>query len=266
MLYYVFLCCFLHLGLLSRVMETIIKANSRWRESQNCPTAASAKVQWAERISFGCPRKSGLVPAVKKSGCVPAVKKNGCVPAVTKNDCVPAVKKSGCAPAVKMSSCVQSGFVPASRPTSFRGAERVAVKSGPVAAATAVAPGHSEAVAKICVNKQCLLNICEVSHEGKHVPKTMSCAIFQAPPGILSGSHKNSQLWNSSVAAMKRNVQQSVAEFTAKTYRYWWNRFYQFCCRTGATQMPFSGRTAAVFLSSLAESAAGLGGVDTGYG
>ena len=54
-----------------------------------------------------------------------------------------------------------------------------------------------------------------------------------------------------------------MAESTANTYRYWWNRFCQFCCRTGATQMPFSGRTAAVFLSSLAESAAGLGGVDT---
>ena len=127
-------------------------------------------------------------------------------------------------------------------------AERAMVKSGPVAASAAeAAPGHSEAAAELCQNKQCILNICEVSH----VTATAAAAAGTA-----------SSLWSRSVAAMELNVQQAVAKSTAKKYDYWWGRFCAFCRRTEVTEMPFSGHTAAVFLSHLAESATGLGGVD----
>ena len=154
------------------------------------------------------------------------------------------------------------------RPKRFIGAERVAEKCDPVAAAAAVAPGYSEAAADLCVNKHCLLNICEVVHEGNAVNQASHSYAghsinFQATAKEVYSSREDSQLWISSEAALQKNVQLSVAESTAKTYSYWWNRFCSFCHKTGAAQMPFSGHTAAVFLSSLAETASGLGGVDT---
>ena len=118
------------------------------------------------------------------------------------------------------------------RPKGFIGAERVAEKCDPVAAAAAVAPGYSEAAADLCVNKHCLLNICEVVHEGNAVNQAShsyagSSINFQAAAKEVYSGREDSQLWISSEAALQKNVQLSVAE------------------------------------SSLAETATGLGGVDT---
>ena len=58
------------------------------------------------------------------------------------------------------------------------------------------------------------------------------------------------------------NLGNSLAVSTAQKYEYWWDKFSVFCSREGRQEMPFSSFTAAVFLSGLAESANGLGGVD----
>ena len=112
------------------------------------------------------------------------------------------------------------------RPKGFIGAERVAEKCDPVAAAAAVAPGYSEAAADLCVNKHCLLNICEVVHEGNAVNQAShsyagSSINFQAAAKEVYSGREDSQLWISSEAALQKNVQLSVAESTAKTYSYW---------------------------------------------
>ena len=62
-------------------------------------------------------------------------------------------------------------------------------------------------------------------------------------------------------AARLTNLQSSVADSTAKNYAYLWSRFKGFCEQINASVMPFSGETAGLFLSHLAETASGLGGV-----
>ena len=62
-------------------------------------------------------------------------------------------------------------------------------------------------------------------------------------------------------AARLTNLQSSVANSMAKNYAYWWSRFKVFCDQIDASVMPFSSETAGLFLSHLAETAPGLGGV-----
>ena len=230
--------------------------------------AARGGLAPAVRSGLAPAARGGLAPAAR-GGLAPVARgelapaaRGGLTP-TTRGDLVPAARRGRHGQVYR-----RGAFVPAVRPKGGIGAERVAEKCNPVAAAAAVAPGYSEAAAELCVNKHCLLNICEVPHKGYALTQALhspagSSRNFQAAAKEVHSGHKDSQLWRSSEAAMKKNVQQSVAESTAKTYSYWWNRFCLFCCRTGATRMPFSGHTAAVFLSSLAEAAAGLGGVDT---
>ena len=247
---------------LSRLMEAILKAKSCWQTNSGDSTAVNSPLKLAGRISFGCSRRAGFVSAAR-GGLLPAARRGGLVPAA-RGGLVTAARgrlvlaRGGLVPTARGGLVLTAGgrFVPAARPTGISGAERAAEKCGPVAAAAAVAPGHSEAAAELCVDKHCLLNMCKVTHDVKSVTKALH------RDTVTSSGLKASQLWRSSVMAMKKNVQMSVAESTAKTYGYWWTRFCTFCDRTGAVQMPFSSHTAAVFLSSLAESAAGLGGVD----
>ena len=154
-----------------------------------------------------------------------------------------AAKKSG-----YVQSATNSGHV---QFAGTSGHVKIAVKSGTVAAA--VATGQGEAAADRCEDSRCILNICEVNHV-RLKPLDVVCEAGSA--------RKDSLLWSKSLAAMNQNVKMSLAESTAKKYNYWWKRFSDFCQKTGAECMPFSGRTAAVFLSHLAESAVGLGGAD----
>ena len=62
-------------------------------------------------------------------------------------------------------------------------------------------------------------------------------------------------------AARLTNLQSLVANSMAKNYAYWWSRFKIFCDQIDASMMPFSSETAGLFLSHLAETAPGLGGV-----
>ena len=63
------------------------------------------------------------------------------------------------------------------------------------------------------------------------------------------------------LTARLTNLQSSVANSMAKNYAYWWSRFKVFCDQIDASVMPFSSETAGLFLSHLAETASGLGGV-----
>ena len=76
-------------------------------------------------------------------------------------------------------------------------------------------------------------------------------------------SENDTREWGESVAAMEANLASSLATSTGSQYSYWWGRFEVFCDSNKREAMPFSSATVAVFLSHLAETAKGLGGVDS---
>ena len=78
-------------------------------------------------------------------------------------------------------------------------------------------------------------------------------------PRVLDTS---SSVWEGGVRAMEVNMASSVAKSTGGNYAYWWGRFSDFCKETGRPVLPFSSSTVCVFLSHLAETSPGLGGVD----
>ena len=235
-------------------MEEILKAKLNWQQAAASPpqaTAASFRVAAAD----SCARGVAQIGQVKRRGgplpltpCPLPNTKKICFgilfeKAAEGGKILRSAKKSG-----KVQSAAGSGHV---QFAGTSGHVKTAVKSSVVVAA--VTTGHGEAAAKLCEDKQCILNICAVKHVGLK-PQTIVCE--------AAAARQDSQLWSRSVAAMEENVKMSLAESTAKKYDYWWSRFNEFCRKTGAVKMPFSGRTAAVFLSHLAESAVGLGGAD----
>ena len=68
--------------------------------------------------------------------------------------------------------------------------------------------------------------------------------------------------WKKALAARAKNLQCAVSDRTGAGYHHYWWRFELFCRRTGRSWMPFDATTASAFLSELAETSAGLGGVD----
>ena len=68
--------------------------------------------------------------------------------------------------------------------------------------------------------------------------------------------------WDLNLKLVERNLNAAIASSTSKQYKYWWERFEQFCSDNGRQVEPFSDLTAAAFLSFLAEESAGIGGVD----
>lgn len=76
-------------------------------------------------------------------------------------------------------------------------------------------------------------------------------------------AESDSQEWREGVAAMETNLVSSLAASTGGQYSFWWGKFETFCSLNKREAMPFSSETVAVFLSHLAEKAAGLGGVDS---
>jgi integrase len=88
--------------------------------------------------------------------------------------------------------------------------------------------------------------------------KLVENLVMTSPDGRPDGSLE----WRKGMAALGSNLKASIAGSTATGYAGYWNRFVQFCEAAGRVTMPYSQRTAAVFLSYLAEEARGLGGVD----
>ena len=198
------------------------------------------------------------------------------------------------------------------------GQENVALKS-----VFENSPQKQATRAELCCRKDCLLNVCGVSHTGV-VTKVKNTVILRkrsegallsrgkplglggarcAPMGAeapslpakggrpLTGPHgrgglqvkavkvthqelvsqlarcpeKTSSVGNTlkeAESAKLSNLQHSVANSTASNYAYWWGRFSKFCDLTGLEEMPFSSTTVTLFLSHLAESAEGMGGVN----
>ena len=237
-------------------MEEILKAKLNWQQAAASPsqaTAASSCVAAAD--SAICARGVAKIGQVKrKGGSLPLA---SCPLPNTKKICFGILfEKVGeggkILQSAKKSWNVQSAAI--SGHMQFAGTSghvKTAVKSSVVVAA--VTTGHGEAAAKLCEDEHCILNICAVKHLGLK-PQTKVCE--------AAAVRQDSLLWSRSVAAMEKNVKMCLAESTARKYDYWWSRFNEFCQKTEAVKMPFSGHTAAVFLSHIAESAVGLGGAD----
>ena len=81
--------------------------------------------------------------------------------------------------------------------------------------------------------------------------------------GKIKSNKKDPQVWKDGLVAMKLNLKRSVSFTTGANYQYWWSKFENFCADSLRTLMPFTSVTVAAFLSALAESSAGLGGVDS---
>jgi integrase len=75
-------------------------------------------------------------------------------------------------------------------------------------------------------------------------------------------SRRDPQLWLDSVDSALVNMQSALSEGTAASYQYYWSRFEGFCKASKKSAMPFSALTVTSFLSFLAESSDGIGGVD----
>jgi integrase len=73
---------------------------------------------------------------------------------------------------------------------------------------------------------------------------------------------KDPLVWKESLAAVSENLKSSLSRTTGANYQYWWSKFEKFCVDSLRPSMPFTAVTAAAFLSHLAESSVGLGGVD----
>lgn len=71
-----------------------------------------------------------------------------------------------------------------------------------------------------------------------------------------------SEDWELALEARAKNLECAVSDRTGAGYHNYWWRFEKFCGRTGRCVMPFDNITASSFLSELAETSAGLGGVD----
>ena len=82
--------------------------------------------------------------------------------------------------------------------------------------------------------------------------KLISKVSFQEGSGIQ---------WNLGVAAVKKNLDSAIAASTSKSYAFWWGKFEVFCSESGVEALGASVDTVMVFLSNLAEGAAGQGGV-----
>ena len=72
----------------------------------------------------------------------------------------------------------------------------------------------------------------------------------------------DSEDWERALEARAKNLECAVSDRTGAGYHNYWWRFEKFCKRTGRCSMPFDNITASSFLSELAETSAGLGGVD----
>ena len=70
-----------------------------------------------------------------------------------------------------------------------------------------------------------------------------------------------SKVWRDSLDSRMKNLQSAVSDRTGQGYNYWWDRFVLWCTEAGCESMPFDAVRVSAFLSNLAETSAGLGGV-----
>ena len=67
--------------------------------------------------------------------------------------------------------------------------------------------------------------------------------------------------WELGVKAMQKNLHASLAPSTAAQYKYWWERYTDYCVKVNKEPLDSSGADIAVFLSYTAEVADATGGV-----
>ena len=68
--------------------------------------------------------------------------------------------------------------------------------------------------------------------------------------------------WDKVLELVDLNIDNALCENTKKQYTYWFKRFETFCKTFGRKMFPFNDLTCVAFLSHLAESSDGLGGID----